>query len=71
MKDFFAEEYNYYSTDFYDSKTNSIEWIDIETWDRKRLFYNYLDTDFPYIIITANIDDLCSSQGNIRYHSIW
>ena len=56
MKDYFAEEYQDYSTDFYDRETNSIEWIDLETWDRKRLFYNYLGTDFPYIIITANVD---------------
>ena len=56
MKDYFAEEYHDYSTDFYDRETNSIQWIDLENWDRKRLFYNYLGTDFPYIIITANVD---------------
>ena len=42
--------------DFYDKATNAIEWIDLETWDRKQLFANYLGTDLPYIIITANID---------------
>ena len=41
---------------FYDEVTNSIEWIDLENWDRKQLFLNYLGTDLPYIIITANID---------------
>ena len=56
MKDYFAQEYSDYSTDFYDKETNSIEWIDVESWNRKRLFYNYLGTDFPYIIITANVD---------------
>lgn len=56
MKDYFAEEYSDYSTSFYDKETNSIEWIDIDSWERKRLFYNYLGTDFPYIIITANVD---------------
>ena len=41
---------------FYNAETNSIKWIDIENWERKRLFYNYLGTDFPYIILTANVD---------------
>ena len=60
MKDCFAVEYadefEKISQDFFDTETNSIEWIDVEKWDRKRLFYNYLGTDFPYIIITANVD---------------
>ena len=42
--------------DFYDEATNAIEWIDLNTWDRKQLFQNYLGTDLPYIIITANVD---------------
>ena len=41
---------------FYDRETNSIEWIDPETWERKDLFAAYLGTDLPYIIITANVD---------------
>ena len=41
---------------FYDEETNAIEWIDLETWERKQLFQNYLGTDLPYIIITANVD---------------
>lgn len=41
---------------FYDETKNSIEWIDLENWDRRRLFLNYLGTDLPYIIITANVD---------------
>ena len=41
---------------FYNKETNSITWIDMETWDRTRYFNNYLGTDFPYIIITANVD---------------
>ena len=41
---------------FYDEKNNSIEWIDLENWDRKKLFNYYLGTDFPYIAITANVD---------------
>ena len=56
MEDFFAKEYSGYSTDFYDHESNSIEWIDLESWNRKRIFYNYLGTDFPYIIITSNVD---------------
>lgn len=57
MEDFFAKQYSdYNSEDFYDKETNSIEWIDLDSWDRKRIFYNYLGTDFPYIIITSNID---------------
>ena len=42
--------------DFYDEATNAIEWIDLETWERKQLFQNYLGADLPYIIITANVD---------------
>ena len=42
--------------DFYDQETNSIEWIDLDTWERKGLFAYYLGTDFPYIVITANAD---------------
>ncbi|MBO4834868.1 MAG: hypothetical protein J5483_02035 [Lachnospiraceae bacterium] len=42
--------------DFYDEATNAIEWIDLNTWERKQLFMNYLGTDLPYIIITANVD---------------
>lgn len=56
MEDKFAKEYTGFDKSFYDEETNSIEWIDLETWDRKRLFYNYLGTDFPYIILTANVD---------------
>lgn len=56
MEDKFANEYKGVDNSFYDEETNSIEWIDLENWDRKRLFYNYLGTDFPYIIMTANID---------------
>ena len=56
MRDLFAENYDDYSKDFYDRENNSIEWIDIDSWKRKRLFYNYLGTDFPYIIVTADID---------------
>ena len=41
---------------FYDTQTNSIEWIDLDTWDRKNLFAGYLGTDFPYIVITADVD---------------
>lgn len=33
-----------------------MEYIDLETWDRKALFKNYFGTDFPYIILGANID---------------
>ena len=56
MKDIFANKYQDFNKDFYDRETNSIEWIDLDQWDRTRLFYNYLGTDFPYIIITANVD---------------
>ena len=56
MEDKFAKEYTGFDKSFYDEETNSIEWIDLENWDRKRLFYNYLGTDFPYIILTANVD---------------
>ena len=56
MKDIFANKYQDFNTDFYDKETNSIEWIDLDQWDRTRIFYNYLGTDFPYIIITANVD---------------
>ncbi len=41
---------------FYDEKNNSIEWIDLKNWNRAKLFNYYLGTDFPYIVITANID---------------
>jgi chloramphenicol O-acetyltransferase type A len=33
-----------------------LESIDIDTWDRKDYFTNYLGMDFPYIAIGANID---------------
>jgi chloramphenicol O-acetyltransferase type A len=33
-----------------------VEWIDIEKWDRKDLFKVYFGTDFPYIILGADID---------------
>ena len=56
MENIFARDNCNYSTDFYDAESNSIEWIDLETWNRKQVFYNYLGTDFPYIIITANVD---------------
>ena len=41
---------------FYDAATNRIEWIDLEQWDRKNSFFNYLGTDFPYIVITSPVD---------------
>lgn len=56
MEDLFAKEYGESDNSFYDAETNSIRWIDIDSWERKRLFYNYLGTDFPYIAITANVD---------------
>ena len=56
MKDQFSEKNIDGSKQFYDEETNSIEWIDLETWDRKKLFTNYLGADFPYIVITANVD---------------
>lgn len=56
MEDLFAKEYGKRDDSFYDAETNSIKWIDIDSWDRKRLFYNYLGTDFPYIILTSYID---------------
>ena len=56
MEDLFAKEYGESDNSFYDAETNSIQWIDINSWKRKRLFYNYLGTDFPYIVITANVD---------------
>ena len=33
-----------------------MEYIDIETWDRKDHFNAYLGTDFPYINVGANLD---------------
>jgi chloramphenicol O-acetyltransferase type A len=33
-----------------------LEYIDLETWDRRSYFERYLGTDLPYIIITAHID---------------
>ena len=33
-----------------------MEYIDIETWDRKDYFNEYLGTDFPYINVGANLD---------------
>ena len=42
--------------DFYDPASNTIEWIDPETWDRKRLFEHYLGADYPFLGITANMD---------------
>ena len=56
MEDLFAKEYGESDNSFYDAETNNIRWIDIDTWERKRLFFNYLGTDFPYIAITANVD---------------
>lgn len=56
MEDNFAKEYSDYDKSFYDAEGNSIQWIDLENWERKRLFYNYLGTDLPYIILTANVD---------------
>lgn len=35
---------------------NKIRWIDLESWERTFIFNNYLGTDFPYIIITSDID---------------
>jgi len=72
MKDYFADvyakEYQNINLDFYDKETNSIEWIDLDTWNRKRLFYNYLGTDFPYIIITANVDVTGPLQFAHQHH---
>ncbi len=56
MKNMHTEDNYGLGTDFYDAKKNSIEWIDLENWERKKLFENYLGTDFPYIIVTANVD---------------
>lgn len=56
MKNHYAEQCNEQEAGFYDAETNSIQWIDPETWDRSRLFQNYLGTDFPYIIVTADVD---------------
>jgi chloramphenicol O-acetyltransferase type A len=33
-----------------------VEYIDLETWDRRSYFERYLGTDFPYIVITAHVD---------------
>jgi len=33
-----------------------VEWIDIDKWERKEPFKIYFGTDFPYIILGANID---------------
>ncbi len=33
-----------------------MEYIDLETWDRKDYFNMYLGTDFPYINVGANLD---------------
>ena len=33
-----------------------MEYIDIDTWDRKDYFNHYLGTDFPYINTGANLD---------------
>jgi chloramphenicol O-acetyltransferase type A len=33
-----------------------MDYIDIATWDRKVIFNNYLGTDFPYIMMGADID---------------
>jgi chloramphenicol O-acetyltransferase type A len=33
-----------------------MEYIDVETWDRKDYFNMYLGTDFPYINVGANLD---------------
>ncbi|MBQ9031204.1 MAG: hypothetical protein IJ106_07100 [Parasporobacterium sp.] len=41
---------------FYDRTSNSIRWIDLDSWERKGLFEFYLGTDLPYIIITSNVD---------------
>ena len=43
-------------SNYYCGEGNSMEWIDLNTWDRKKIFNNYLGTDFPYIIITADVD---------------
>jgi chloramphenicol O-acetyltransferase type A len=32
------------------------EYIDLETWDRKALFKTYLEADFPYILIGADVE---------------
>jgi len=55
MKDIFADVFSGINKDFCD-ETNEMEYIDLDTWDRKRLFLNYLGTDFPYIIITSDVD---------------
>ncbi len=56
MEDYFADNFSETEKKIYDETSNSITWIDMENWDRTRIFYNYLGTDFPYIVITANID---------------
>jgi chloramphenicol O-acetyltransferase type A len=33
-----------------------MEYIDIDTWDRKEYFNQYVGTDFPYINVGANLD---------------
>jgi len=55
MEDIFAEKYTNVTKDFCDD-SNEMEYIDVDTWDRKRLFFNYLGTDFPYIIMTSDVD---------------
>ena len=55
MEDIFAEKYSNVTKDFCDD-SNEMEYIDVDTWDRKRLFFNYLGTDFPYIIMTSDVD---------------
>jgi chloramphenicol O-acetyltransferase type A len=39
-----------------DGVNRAMEYIDIDTWDRKDNFNGYLGTDFPYINIGANLD---------------
>lgn len=56
MADISSNEFFEEEKTFYDEETNSIEWIDLESWERKKLFNNYLGADFPYIVITANVD---------------
>ena len=56
MEDYLANACSENEKQFYDAENNSIEWIDLENWGRKKLFMNYLGADFPYIVVTANVD---------------
>ncbi|MBR3242363.1 MAG: hypothetical protein IKF90_06645 [Parasporobacterium sp.] len=56
MKSNFTSDYFNASQKFYDEESNSIEWINPKSWNREKLFTNYLGSDFPYIVVTANVD---------------